>query len=142
MTVPVFVALVSAGAFFLTALLSGVVKYVQMMQPPKHLAAPYIDTAHRAALLYSFAMILLAKLLEYNTHPLWLQLVSLCGPLLFFALAVATYLRLGFQNETDNQFREQHPSLRPAMRALIVAEVGGFVILFLGFLEGAWQQVS
>lgn len=142
MTLPIFVALCAAGLFFLVALLSGVLKYIQVMRSPIHQAAPYIDIAHRASLLYSFACGLLAVFLEYSPHPRWLQLVSLGGPLLFFALAVATYLRLGLANSTDNQFKTRDWTTTYAMYALIVVELGGFLVLFAGFLQGAWVSVS
>ncbi|HVL96618.1 MAG TPA: hypothetical protein VM266_12225, partial [Solirubrobacteraceae bacterium] len=47
--------LLAAGLMFLWALGLGVVKYRQMATSETALAHPYIDTAHRAALLYSFA---------------------------------------------------------------------------------------
>ena len=47
--------LTAAGLVFLWALVLGVWKYRQMAASPEGLAHPYVDTAHRAALLYSFA---------------------------------------------------------------------------------------
>ncbi len=52
--------LLGAGAMFLAALVLGVWKYRQMATSDDHLAHPYVDTAHRAALLYSFATLLVA----------------------------------------------------------------------------------
>src|ERR1700758_5138497 len=52
--------LLAAAAMFLQALLLGVWKYRQMATSETHLAHPYLDTAHRAALLYSFALLLIA----------------------------------------------------------------------------------
>ena len=39
-----------------------------------HLAHPYVDTAHRAALLYSFATLLVASFVQFSG---WSQLVDL-----------------------------------------------------------------
>ena len=47
--------LLLAAVMFLWALLLGIWKYRQMATAESHLAHPYVDTAHRAALLYSFA---------------------------------------------------------------------------------------
>jgi hypothetical protein len=55
------VVLLLAAAMFLWALLLGVWKYRQMIGAPDGLAHPYVDTAHRAALLYSFALLLVAR---------------------------------------------------------------------------------
>jgi hypothetical protein len=47
--------LLAPGAMFLIALALGVWKHQRMTTSEDHLAHPYVDTAHRAALLYSFA---------------------------------------------------------------------------------------
>lgn len=58
------VTLLAAGLIFLLSLVLGVWKYRQMVTGPNHLAHPYVDTAHRAALLYSFATLLTAVFVE------------------------------------------------------------------------------
>lgn len=50
----------AAGLTFLLALVLGVWKYRQMATSPDHRAHPYVDIAHRSALLYSFATALVA----------------------------------------------------------------------------------
>jgi hypothetical protein len=45
------------------------VKYRQMATSEQHLAHPYVDTAHRAALLYSFAMLAIAVFVELSAWP-------------------------------------------------------------------------
>jgi hypothetical protein len=52
--------LLAAGLIFILALSLGVWKYRQMAASADGLAHPYVDTAHRAALLYSFATLLIA----------------------------------------------------------------------------------
>jgi hypothetical protein len=52
--------LLAAGLIFLLALMLGVWKYREMATSENHLAHPYVDIAHRAALLYSFATVLIA----------------------------------------------------------------------------------
>ena len=49
------VTVLAAGLIFLLALVLGVWKYRQIMTSADHRAHPYVDIAHRAALLYSFA---------------------------------------------------------------------------------------
>ena len=53
--------IVAAGVFFLTALLTGVWKYLQIRASENATAHPYVDIAHRASLMYSFAALLLAE---------------------------------------------------------------------------------
>ena len=56
----------AAGLIFLWALLLGAWKYRQMAASEDGLAHPYVDIAHRAALLYSFATLLLAAFVELS----------------------------------------------------------------------------
>ena len=56
--------MLACGIFFLNALATGVWKYVAMIGRPDHRAPFYVDTAHRAALLYTFACLVLVKFLE------------------------------------------------------------------------------
>jgi hypothetical protein len=130
--------LLGAGAMFLIALLLGVWKYRQMATSDTHLAHPYVDTAHRAALLYSFATLLVATFVQFSG---WSELVDLiaAGVLYFFFLgAVATYAYHGWRRDTDNQFRDPTPSAAAVhgyMVALIVGEIVAFSVLIAGFLD-------
>jgi hypothetical protein len=132
------VALTAAGIFFTTALFTGVWKYRHMLLTEGHVAPFYVDTAHRAALLYTFAAVLLAQLVEQSPFPPMVNLLAIGGPLAFFATAIATYIGLGFENRTDNQFRERNFATTWGMVALIVVEIGGFGVLFAGFLLRVW----
>ncbi|MCC6846915.1 MAG: hypothetical protein IT294_00330 [Deltaproteobacteria bacterium] len=132
------IALTASGTFFLTALLTGVWKYRHMLSSDAHVAPFYVDTAHRAALLYAFAALLLARLVEESPFSPAVNVAAIGGPLAFFAIAIATYIGLGFENRTDNQFRERRFATTWGMVALIVTEIGGFGVLFAGFLLRAW----
>jgi hypothetical protein len=131
--------LLAAGVMFLAALSLGVWKYHGMATSESHLAHPYVDTAHRAALLYSFATLLIAAFVQFSG---WSELVDLiaAGVLyLFFAGAVAGYAYHGWRRDTDNQFRDPFPSagaVRAFMLALIVGEIGAFTVLLAGFVDG------
>lgn len=138
MTTATFVALLFCGLFFLTSLLVGIVKWQGMMQGPEHKAHVYIDIAHRAGLLYSFACLVLVKFLEYSPYPEWLNVIATLLPLLFFVAAISTYLRLGFSKETENQFTQKNFRTTTGMVLLILAEIGGFGLLFVGFLYTAF----
>lgn len=53
-------------AFFITALLTGIWKYRAMLTRSDHHAPVYISIAHTAALHYSFACLVLLKLVELS----------------------------------------------------------------------------
>ncbi len=58
--------LLAAGVMFLWALSLGVWKYRQILASPDSAAHPYVDIAHRAALLYSFALIMIAVFVQLS----------------------------------------------------------------------------
>ena len=131
--------LLGAGVMFLLALFLGVWKYKQMATSANHLAHPYVDTAHRAALLYSFATLLVATFVQFSG---WSEVVDLlaAGVLyVFFLGAVVSYVYHGWRRDTDNQFRDPSPSagaVHGFMAALIFGEIGAFLVLLAGFVEG------
>ena len=125
----------AAGLIFLWALVLGVWKYRQMAAAEDGLAHPYVDIAHRAALLYSFATLLLATFVELSGFPTAVNLLAAFVPIFFFAAAIIGYSVHGARRDTDNQFRDPVGGLHAFMLALIVAEIGGWLVLVAGFLE-------
>ncbi len=91
MNIAIKISLLASGVFLLAGLLTGVVKYRKIMSSPNHRAPVYIDIAHRASLLYSFASLVMAKLLEYSPYSPGVQLVAVGFPLLFFAVTIGGY---------------------------------------------------
>jgi hypothetical protein len=132
------ITLLAAGLIFLLALVLGVWKYRQIMVAPDRRAHPYVDIAHRAALLYSFATLLLAAFVELSAWPAWVNLSAAAIVVFFFVGAILSYIAHGLRRDTDNQFEEPDAALKVAMIALIVGEVGGFGVLFAGFVAGQW----
>ncbi|AQA20738.1 putative membrane protein [Rhodococcus sp. MTM3W5.2] len=128
--------LLAAGLIFLLALGLGVWKYRQMALSENHLAHPYVDIAHRAALLYSFATLLIAAFVELSAWPTWVNLVAAAVTVFFFVAAIASYITHGAKRDTTNQFEHPDLGLRLAMIALIVGEMGGFAVLLAGFVRG------
>jgi hypothetical protein len=127
--------LLAAALMFLWALLLGILKYRQIETSDDHLAHPYVDIAHRAALLYSFALLLVATFVQLSG---WSELVNLLAAgamALYFYAAVADYTVHGWRRDTDNQFRDRAPGTRAFMITLIIAEVGGWLVLVAGFLD-------
>jgi hypothetical protein len=129
--------LLTAGLIFLGALLLGVWKYRQMAASPDGLAHPYVDTAHRAALLYSFATLLLATFVELSGWSTAVNLIAAFAVIAFFVGAVAGYVWHGATRDTENQFREDEgpAGLHPFMWSLIVVEIAGFSVLLAGFVS-------
>ena len=101
-----------------------------------HLAHPYVDIAHRAALLYSFATLLIAVFVQFSGWPDWVNLTAAMVLVFFFVAAIASYIAHGARRDTTNQFEHADAALHTSMAALIVGEVGGFAVLLAGFVDG------
>ena len=127
--------LLMAGLIFLWALGLGVWKYRQMAGSADGLAHPYVDTAHRAALLYSFATLLLAVFVELSGWSEAVNLVAALGVIAFFVGAVAGYSYHGARRDTTNQFVDPAPGLHAYMWALLAVEIAGTAVLVAGFVE-------
>ena len=127
--------LLLAAAMFLWALLLGVLKYRQILESGESVAHPYVDVAHRAALLYSFALLLVATFVELSGWSALVNLLAAGGLALYFFAAVAGYVFHGWRRDTDNQFRDPVRGLHAFMVALIVTEIGGWLVLVAGFLD-------
>ena len=136
--------IISAGVFFLTGLLTGAWKYWHIARSPDAKSPVYVDIAHRAALMYSFASLRLAVFAGLSVWSDTVNLIAAALPLAFFALAIGGYILHGILRDTDNQFLKPHrvgpvtvpPTLITGfMFALMAAEIGGFAVLFAGFLK-------
>ena len=133
MKASVLVATTACGVFFLTALLLGVWKWRAMLRAPDHLAPHYVDTAHRAALLYSFACLVLIHFAELSPFAEAVNVVAVSFPLLFFTVAIVGYIQLGWLDATDNIFEQRSFATTTGMHLLAAAEIGGFAVLLAGF---------
>ena len=133
------VTLLLAGVIFLWALALGVWKYRQMATSEQHHAHPYVDIAHRAALMYSFATLLLAAFVELSGWPTAVNLTAALVVIGFFVGAIASYQVHGYLRDTDNQFSHPVRGTHAFMVALIVGEIGGTAVLLAGFIA-AWFE--
>ena len=135
-------ALWGCGIFFLVGLLTGAWKYVQVANSEKARAHYYVDIAHRASLMYAFACLVLERFASLSVWPEWVNVLAVLASVLFFALAVGSYILHGALKDTRNQLQKPHTfgsGFLPAwmmtafMWALVAGEIGGFLVLFAGF---------
>lgn len=127
------VTLLAAGLIFLLALLLGVWKYQQIATSKDHKAHVYVDIAHRAALMYSFATMLVAVFVQLSGWPTWVNMTAAMVMVYFFVTAIGSYMLHGALRDTTNQFEHSSWRLHAAMVLLIIGEVGGFAVLLAGF---------
>ncbi|MCX5849695.1 MAG: hypothetical protein NTW65_09615 [Deltaproteobacteria bacterium] len=135
MNLAIKMTLAASGIFLLVGMLGGILKYRAIMKSPQHKAPLYIDMAHRTAFLYSFAALVMAELLKFSPYSEKVQLVISGVPLLFFAVAIGEYFKLGLQNKITNQFEERNFNTTWGMLFLIIGELGGVGAIVWGFIS-------
>src|SRR5271167_4727134 len=109
------ITVLAAGLIFLLALFLGVWKYRQIMTSADHRAHPYVDIAHRAALLYSFATLLVAVFVALSAWPAWVNLTAAMVVVVFFVGAIIGYIGHGLRRDTVNQFENPDRGIEVAM---------------------------
>ncbi len=127
--------LLAAGLIFLWALSLGVWKYRQMAAAEDGLAHPYVDTAHRAALLYSFATLLIAVFVEFSGWSKAVDTIAAFVLIFFFVAAIGGYCWQGWRRETTNTFIDPPRGTHGFMTALILGEMISFAVLLAGFFD-------
>ena len=135
-----------AGLFFMISLLTGVWKWRCMATSKTGEAPKYVNTAHRSSLLYSFAAMLLGRFSTLNDFTAAVNTAAVTPPLLFFALAIGSYIVHGYLGDTHNQIAKPRLGRRVLPRlatplfmvALTLSEIGGFGTLLYGFARSAY----
>ena len=135
MSLAVKISLLAAGLFLLAGMLIGIVKYRRIMTSAEHQAPVYIDIAHRAAFMYSFAALVIAQLVQHSPFSTTIQLVAVGVPLFYFAVTIGEYFVLGLRDKTDNQFSERNFITTWGMYGLIAGEIGGLALIIWGFMQ-------
>ncbi|MET9732814.1 hypothetical protein ABZZ79_19850 [Streptomyces sp. NPDC006458] len=126
--------LFSAGLIFIASLILGVWKWQQSISSPDGTAHRYVNVAHNAGLMYSFATsAIVAPLVQFSDWPSAVNITAATAVIGMFTLTISNYVRLGIQARTDNQMRDLKPSLRGVREALIIGEIGGTAVLLAGF---------
>ncbi|MCB9644657.1 MAG: hypothetical protein H6728_16405 [Myxococcales bacterium] len=131
----------ACGCFFLTALVTGIWKYLHIMRDPEAKAPVYVDISHRAAFMYSFACLTMAYFAGLSRWPAIWNAWGVGVAIFFFATAQSTYIIHGLLRDTENQLQRPHqlgkshvpsPLIHGYMILLILGEIGGFLVVFTG----------
>jgi len=106
-----------------------------MDSSPDGLAHPYVDTAHRAALLYSFAALLIAVFVQLSDWSQTVDVIAAFVVIAYFLAAIGSYIYHGARRDTDNQIRDPVRGTGAFFWSLVVAEIAGFSVLLAGFVS-------
>jgi hypothetical protein len=98
-------------------------------------APHYVNTAHRAALMYAFSAQLLAVFATISAFSNLVNTIAVIPPLLFFGIAILHYVQLGLTTDSNNSLRDSPDKAKDylILNILAIAEVGGFSVLLCGF---------
>jgi hypothetical protein len=88
-------------------------------------------------LLYSFATLLLAAIVELSAWPTWVNLTAAMVVVFFFVDAIAGYISNGARRDTVNQFENPVRGTEVVMAMLIAGESGGVGVIFTEFIVGS-----
>lgn len=134
------IALASSGIFFMTGLLTGAWKYLCMRRSQSTEAPHYVNTAHRAALMYAFAAQLLAVFAATSAFSDKVNTIAVIFPLLFFGIAIVHYINLGLTTGSNNSLRDSTDKAKDylILNILTLSEIGGFSVLLVGFFIRLW----
>ena len=135
MSIAVKISVAAAGLYLFAGMLLGIVKYRRIMTSAEHRAPVYIDIAHRAAFMYSFAALVIARLLEYSPYSERVQVGAAGLVLAYFTVTILGYTAHGLRDDTENIFAERNVTTTWFMYTLIAAEVGGLSVILWGFLS-------
>jgi len=144
MTTAYLVAITASGVFLLTGLITGVWKYLGIRASETATAHYYVDVAHRASLMYAFAALVIAEFTKLTGFSDFLNTWLVSVQIYFFASAILFYVVHGVLKDTDNQLRVPHvlgkstvpePMMAALLWLLVVGELGGFSVMFAGFVN-------
>ena len=134
-----------SGIFLWVGMLTGVWKYLQIRKSAQSRAHYYVDIAHRSSLLYAPATLILAVMAEISALNDQINLLAISVNIGFFSFSILSYILHGFLQDTTNQFRAPHQIgqfhlpkilMTLAMLALVIAELGGTIVLLWGTYLG------
>jgi len=65
-------------------MLTGVWKYAKIMRSPERAAPVYVEIIHHSSFFYSFACLVIARLIEYSPFSPGIQFIIVALPLVYF----------------------------------------------------------
>ncbi|KAA1250494.1 hypothetical protein F0Q45_09275 [Mycobacterium simiae] len=88
-----------------------------------------------AGLIFLLAL-LLGVFVELSAWPAWVNTTAAMAVVFFFVAAIGSYILHGARRDTENQFDPPAPGTELGMVLLILGEIGGFSVVFAGFIVG------
>ncbi|MCB9034722.1 MAG: hypothetical protein H6553_12850 [Chitinophagales bacterium] len=138
------IGILFSGIFLLIGMITGAWKYWEIRHSSEFKAHDYVDIAHRAALMYAPACLILAVMATFSIWSEQLSCILVVGNIFFFVSAVISYTFHGILKDTNNQFKLPHKigniNLPPIlmtlfMFSLVIVEIGCTFVLVIGTMK-------
>lgn len=128
------ISILFSGLFLLIGMLTGVWKYSSIMKSENHKAPMYVNIAHQNALLFSFACLVIAKLMEFSPFSSTIQLIITGIPLFYFSLTNINQIKEGLSGRNETVFKERNFSTTWFTYGLIIGEISSIALMIIGFV--------
>ena len=132
---PTQLSIAAAAGTLLLGMVLGIWKFFGMATSENGLAHPYVDIAHRAALMYAAATLILVPLAQFNEWSTTANTIAVSVVVFLFVANIVNYAFHGWKEDTTNQVHPVTPLVIGGIVAIIVGEIGGVGFLLAGFLD-------
>ena len=132
---PTQISIVAAGGTLILGMILGIWKFFGMATSEEGFAHPYVDIAHRAALLYATATLILVPLAQFNDWSTTANTIAVGVVVFLFVANILNYSYHGWKKDTTNQVHPVTPLVIGGIIVIIVGEIGGVGYLLAGFVS-------
>lgn len=129
-----------AGLFLLSGMITGIWKYRIMMRSPEQSAPVHIDITHHSSFFYSFACLVIAKLIEYSPFSPGIRFIIAALPLVYFSATIIIYAAEGFLSRSEPPHTEGSFAAKWIMNGLAAAQIISLILILYGFIYTQFIQ--
>jgi hypothetical protein len=140
MDLAIKILLLFAGLFLLSGMVTGIWKYKKLLSSPEQNTPVYIDITYHSSFFYSFACLVIAKLIEYSPFSPGVRFVLAAMPLVYFSATIIVYGAEGFLSHSESPASERGFVTRWFMNGLAAAQILSLILILYGFIYTQFFQ--
>ena len=140
MAIEIKILLLFAGLFLLSGMITGIWKYKKMLRSPGQSTPVYIDITHHSSFFYSFACLVIAKLIEYSPFSPGVRFIIAALPLVYFSATIIIYGAEGFLSRSEPHVSERGFVAIWFMNGLAAAQIISLILILYGFIYTQFIQ--
>jgi hypothetical protein len=140
MAIEIKILLLFAGLFLLSGMITGIWKYKRLLSSPEQNAPVYIDITHHSSFFYSFACLVIAKLIEYSPFSPGVRFVIAALPLVYFSATIIIYGAEGFLSQSESHVSGSGFVTKWFMNGLVAAQIVSLILILYGFIYTQFFQ--